>query len=89
MYKVSDNAMNALLKFLVKFFLAVVKSVKLVEGLNSIIEEFPTSLYSLHKLANLDNKLFNVYSSCPNAMQFTATLTQKFVKRYFFQPTTK
>ena len=47
--------MQSLLKFLMKFFLAVINSVKLVD---SIIEDFPTSLYSLQKLANLDKNLF-------------------------------
>ena len=84
MYKVSDNAMNALLKFLTKFFVAVVKSVKLLEELNSIIEEFPTSLYSLQKLASLDNKLFNVYSSCPKCHAIYSNLETEVCKKVPF-----
>jgi len=84
MYKISDNAMNTLLKFLIKFFYAVVKSVKLIEELNPIVEEFPSSLHSLQKLASLDSKLFTVYSSCPKCHAITSNLGTKFCKQVPF-----
>ena len=80
MYKVSDNAMQSLLKFLMKFFLAVINSVKLVD---SIIEDFPTSLYSLQKLGNLDKNLFTSYSSCPKCHGIYRN--QNFVQECLFQ----
>ena len=84
MYKISDNAMNPLLKFLVKYFHAVVKSVKSVEELHSLVEEFPSSLYSLRKLASLDNKLFNVYSTCPKCHAIYGNLKTKLCKKVPF-----
>ena len=86
MYRVSDNAINVLLKVLLKTFNAIVKLDRLEEEMHSIVQDFPSSLYSLRKMVNLEKSYLMHTAVALNVMQYMMTLIQKFVSKFHFHP---
>ena len=84
MFNISDNALSVLIKFLNKVIFIVTKISKTKEDVTDFTKDFPSSLYTLRKIAGLDKKYFKMYSSCPRCHSINSNLDAKTCKNIQF-----
>ena len=84
MFNISDNAISVLIKFLHKLIFTIIQVTKTKQDITNLTKDIPTSLYAVRKLAGLNKKCFEMFSSCPTCHSINSNLDTKTCKNVPF-----
>jgi len=79
-FRISDNALNCLIKFLSKLLFLLVDAVILTENLLIFANGFPKSLTALKKYLNLTSRPYKQYASCKKCTSIYEDLSTKYCR---------
>jgi len=84
LYHVTDNALDALVKFLHNFFLLNTKALESMETLVLLSKSFPATLPALKKFCKLDTTSCKKFTVCSKCHSLYSDLTIKYCKHIIF-----